>query len=102
MRQEERCEKIWLRSNLNQSAIALLNSRRRKSRPGSNGTLDLSKAPELVSMPSLNGVPSLKGMPSLTGISGWLQQLGHSVVLNLLPFARKSTDHNCRTPTWMA
>ncbi|MCJ1264916.1 hypothetical protein MMC22_004791 [Lobaria immixta] len=63
---------------MNQSAIALLNSRRRKSRPGSNGTLDLSKAPELVSMPSLNGVPSLKGMPSLTGISDWLQQLGHS------------------------
>lgn len=81
MRQEERCGKTWPRSNWKQSAIALLNSRRRKSRPSSKESPDLSKKPGLASMPSLNGVPSLRGMPSLIGIREWLQKLGHSVCI---------------------
>ncbi|KAI4282731.1 MAG: hypothetical protein L6R38_002735 [Xanthoria sp. 2 TBL-2021] len=60
------------------SAIALLNSRRRKARPGLVGPPGGSNILGLDSMPSLNGTPSLKGTPSLMGVREWLQELGHS------------------------
>ncbi|KAL8906531.1 MAG: hypothetical protein Q9207_001969 [Kuettlingeria erythrocarpa] len=64
--------------NLYSSAIALLNSRRRGSRPSLTSPLGGSNVSGQDSMPNLNGAPSFKGTPSLTGVREWLQELGHS------------------------
>ncbi|KAG4438947.1 hypothetical protein IFR05_005573 [Cadophora sp. M221] len=59
-----------------QRAIALLNGRRRSSRPSAEPTKNI---PELSRMPSLDGGSDLKGTPSILGMEQWLAELGHSV-----------------------
>jgi folylpolyglutamate synthase len=63
-------------SDLEQRAIAVLNERRRVSRPS---TEQANSIPELSRMPILNGGSDLKGTPSIVGMKQWLDELGHSV-----------------------
>ncbi|KAH7412583.1 putative tetrahydrofolylpolyglutamate synthase [Cadophora sp. MPI-SDFR-AT-0126] len=58
-----------------QRAIALLNGRRRGSRPS---TESVKSIPESSRMPTLPGKPDLKGTPSILGMKHWLGELGHS------------------------
>ncbi|PVH86704.1 putative tetrahydrofolylpolyglutamate synthase [Cadophora sp. DSE1049] len=58
-----------------QRAIALLNGRRRASRPS---TEPAKSIPELSRMPTLDGGSDLKGTPSILGMKHWLGELGHS------------------------
>lgn len=54
-----------------ESALKLLDSRRRKARP--------KEAPRLEDIPlSGNATPTFRGTPSLVGMQQWLQLLGHS------------------------
>ena len=86
-------------SHVTQSAIALLNSRRRTARPSLGVALGTSNIPALDSMPSLNGAPSMKGTPSLVGMKGWLQELGHSVSISIRRRYRQLVDQRIRKMT---
>ena len=59
-----------------QSAIDILNSRRRLKRP----SMELgSEMPRLGCMPDEKITPDLKGIPSIAGMRQWLHHIGHSV-----------------------
>ena len=67
-------------SDLEQRAIEALNRSRRQMRPSIEPALNF---PGLNQMPSLNGESDLKGTPSIVGMRQWLDQLGHSVLVDL-------------------
>lgn len=63
-----------------QDAIALLDTRRRVRRPSAELARDAGLKPE-----SRVGGAVLKGRPGVVGMSGWMEELGHSVRLSILP-----------------
>ncbi len=80
-------------SDLEQRAIAVLNGRRRASRPS---TEPAKSIPELSRMPSLDGGSDLKGTPSILGMKHWLDELGHSVLAG--PFLVYADANSSRPP----
>jgi folylpolyglutamate synthase len=69
--------------DLEQRAIEVLNRRRRPQRPSIETTTTL---PGLSRMPTINGESDFKGMPSILGMKQWLNELGHSVLLDPYPY----------------
>ena len=67
-------------SDLEQRAIEVLNRSRRQRRRSIEPAVSF---PGLNRMPSLNGESDLKGTPSIVGMRQWLDQLGHSVLVDL-------------------
>ncbi|KAI8717950.1 Mur-ligase-M domain-containing protein [Fusarium sp. LHS14.1] len=62
-------------SNPNQSAIDILNTRRRPKRPSARSD---ATVPVLGGIPSKDGNPELRGTPSIAGMKEWLHRIGHS------------------------
>ena len=67
-------------SDLEQSAIEVLNISRRQGRPSMRPA---KSSPGLNWMPRLTGESDLKGTPSILGMKQWLDELGHSVLVDL-------------------